>query len=82
MRSRTAGALRPSLVAFWVGIRLFGLNSIIAAGATTGGRNSTPGLNAIMEEPRSSVAAVPYPVSYALTTVVALISGYFSMIFS
>lgn len=78
----TAGALIPPLVAFWVGIKLFGLNSVIADGATTGGRNSTPGLNAIIEESGSSVAAVPYPVSYALTTVLALIGGYFSMILS
>lgn len=77
-----AGALVPPLVAFWVGIKVFGLNSIIADGATTGGRNSTPGLNAIMEESGSSIAAVPYPVSYALTTVLALIGGYFSMILS
>ncbi|SNR83666.1 aspartate:alanine exchanger family transporter [Puniceibacterium sediminis] len=75
-----AGALIPPLVAFWVGVKVFGLNSIISDGATTGGRNSTPGLNAIMEESKSSVAAVPYPVSYALTTVLALIGGYFSMI--
>lgn len=77
-----AGALIPPLVAFWIGIKVFGLNSIIADGATTGARNSTPGLNAIMEESGSSVAAVPYPVSYALTTVLALIGGYFSMILS
>jgi putative transport protein len=76
----TAGALVPPLVAFWVGTKLFGLNSIISDGATTGARNSTPGLNAIMEESNSAVAAVPYPVSYALTTVLALIGGYFSMI--
>lgn len=76
----TAGALVPPLVAFWVGIKVFGLNSIISDGATTGARNSTPGLNAIMEESGSSVAAVPYPVSYALTTVLALIGGYFSMV--
>ncbi|WP_299788427.1 transporter [uncultured Marivita sp.] len=78
----TAGALIPPLIAFWVGIKVFGLNSVIADGATTGGRNSTPGLNAIIEESGSSVAAVPYPVSYALTTVLALIGGYFSMILS
>jgi putative transport protein len=77
-----AGALIPPLVAFWVGIKVFGLNAIISDGAATGGRNSTPSLNAIMEESRSSVAAVPYPVSYAFTTVLALIGGYFSMILS
>ncbi|MDW3225732.1 MAG: transporter [Paracoccaceae bacterium] len=77
-----AGALIPPFVAFWVGFKFFGLNSIIADGAATGGRNSTPGLNAIVEESKSSVAAVPYPVSYALTTVLALIGGYMSMILS
>ncbi|SHF95209.1 putative transport protein [Loktanella atrilutea] len=77
-----AGALIPPFIAFWIGIRLFGLNSIISDGAATGARNSTPGLNAIMEESGSSVAAVPYPVAYALTTVLALIGGYFSMILS
>ncbi len=79
---RIAGALIPPLVAFWVGIKVFGLNSVISDGAATGARNSTPGLNAIMEESGSAVAAVPYPVSYALTTVLALIGGYFSMILS
>lgn len=77
-----AGALIPPLIAFWVAIKMFGVNSVIADGATTGGRNSTPGLNAIIEESKSSVAAVPYPVSYALTTVLALIGGYMSMILS
>ncbi|MEA9391172.1 hypothetical protein SJI19_11585 [Acerihabitans sp. TG2] len=77
-----AGALVPPFVAFWVGIKIFGLNSIIADGSATGARNSTPGLNAIMEESGSSVAAIPYPVSYALTTVLALIGGYISMILS
>ncbi|WP_243405216.1 aspartate:alanine exchanger family transporter [Pelagivirga sediminicola] len=77
-----AAALIPPLVAFWVGIKLFGLNSIISDGATAGARNNTPGLEAIIEESRSSVAAVPYPVSYALTTVLALIGGYLSMILS
>ncbi|MFM2484679.1 aspartate:alanine exchanger family transporter [Celerinatantimonas yamalensis] len=77
-----AGALIPPFVAFWVGVKVFGLNSIIADGSATGARNSTPGLNAIMEESGSSVAAVPYPVSYALTTVLALIGGYISMILS
>lgn len=76
------GALVPPFIAFWVGIKVFGLNSVIADGAATGGRNSTPGLNAIIEESKSSVAAVPYPVAYALTTVLALIGGYFSMILS
>lgn len=77
-----AGALVPPLVAFWIGIKFLGLNSVIADGATTGARNSTPGLNAILEESHNSIAAVPYPVAYAFTTVLALIGGYVSMILS
>ena len=77
-----AGALIPPFVAFWVGIKVFGLNAIISDGAATGGRNSTPSLNAIMEESHSSIAAVSYPGSYAFTTVLPLIGGYFSMILS
>lgn len=61
-----AAALIPPLVGFWIGVKFFGLNTIISGGATTGARNSTPGLEAIIEEACSSVAAVPYPVSYAL----------------
>ncbi len=76
----TVGALLPPLIAFWIGIKIFGLNAVISDGASTGARNSTPGLNAIMEESNSSIAAVPYPLAYALTTVLALIGGYFSMI--
>ncbi|WP_245925225.1 aspartate:alanine exchanger family transporter [Aliiruegeria haliotis] len=75
-------ALLPPLIAFWVGIRMFGLNAVIADGAATGARNSTPGLNAIVDQSRSSIAAVAYPVTYAITTVLALIGGYFSMILS
>lgn len=77
-----AGALIPPFIAFWIGIKFFKLNSVIADGATTGARNSTPGLNAIIEESKSSVAAIPYPVTYAITTVLALIGGYISIILS
>lgn len=75
-------ALVPPLVAFYVGFKWFKLNSIIADGAATGGRNSTPGLNAICEQSKSSIAAVAYPVPYAITTVIALVGGYFAMVFS
>jgi putative transport protein len=77
-----AAALVPPFVAFWIGIRVFGLNAVIADGAATGARNSTPGLNAIVDQSQSSIAAVAYPVTYAITTVLALIGGYFSMILS
>ena len=78
----TAAALVPVVVAFVIGAKVFGLNSVVNDGACTGARNSTPGLNAICDQSKSSVAAVPYPVTYALTTVLALIGGYFAMILS
>ena len=78
----TLGALVPPFISFVVGIKVFKLNSIIADGASTGARNSTPGLNAICDQSKSAVAAVPYPLTYALTTVLALIGGYIAMILS
>ncbi|WBU62753.1 aspartate:alanine exchanger family transporter [Paracoccus aerodenitrificans] len=78
----TLGALVPPFVGFYVGHKFFNLNSVIAAGAATGARNSTPGLNAICEESQSNVAAVPYPITYAITTVLALVGGYIAMVIS
>jgi len=78
----TLGALVPPFISFVVGIKVFKLNSIIADGASTGARNSTPGLNAICAQSQSAVAAVPYPLTYAITTVLALIGGYLAMILS
>jgi putative transport protein len=78
----TLGALVPPFISFVIGIKVFKLNSIIAAGASAGARNSTPGLNAICDESKSAVAAVPYPLTYAITTVLALIGGYLAMMLS
>lgn len=78
----TTAALLPVVVAFFVGDKIMKMNSIIVAGACAGGRNSTPSLNAVLDQSKSQVAAVPYPVSYALTTVLALIGGYIAQILS
>ncbi|MEZ0470996.1 aspartate:alanine exchanger family transporter [Luteimonas salinilitoris] len=78
----TTAALLPVVVAYFVGLKMFGLNSVICDGACAGARNATPGLNAIADQSKSSVAAVPFPVTYALTTVLALIGGYVAMILS
>ncbi len=78
----TTAALLPVVVAFFVGDKILKMNSVICAGACSGGRNSTPALNACLDESKSQVAAVPYPVSYAVTTVLALIGGYIAQIIS
>ena len=56
---------------------LFVLN--IGSAQAVGARNSTPGLNAICDESKCAVAAVPYPLTCPITTVLALIGGYFAM---
>lgn len=78
----TAAALLPVVVAYFVGDRILRMNSVINAGACAGGRNSTPSLNAMLDQSNSAVAAVPYPVAYALTTVLALIGGYLAQVLS
>ncbi len=78
----TLGALVPPFIAFVVGHKMFKLNSVVAAGAAAGGRNHTASLNAVCAESKSAVAAVPYPLTYAITTVLALIGGYLAMMLS
>ncbi|MDR2991978.1 MAG: hypothetical protein LBU72_08690 [Burkholderiaceae bacterium] len=69
-------------VAYFVGDKLMKMNSIVSAGACAGGHNSTPGLNAVLDKSESQVAAVPFPVAYAVTTVLALIGGYIAQLLS
>jgi putative transport protein len=76
----TTAALLPVVIAFFVGDRLLKLNSVINAGACAGGRDSTPSLNAVLDQSKSQIAAVPYPVSYAITTVLVLIGGYVAQV--
>jgi putative transport protein len=74
------GALLPVVIAFFVGDRLLKMNSVINAGACAGGRNCTPGLNALLDQSKSQIAAVPFPVAYAVTTVLVLIGGYVAQV--
>jgi putative transport protein len=75
-----SAALLPVVIAFFVGDRLLKMNSIINAGACAGARNSTPSLNAILDQSKSQIAAVPFPVAYAITTVLVLIGGYVAQV--
>ncbi|WP_294227203.1 TrkA C-terminal domain-containing protein [uncultured Shimia sp.] len=78
----TAAALVPVVVAFFIADKVFRLNSVINDGACTGARNSTPGLNAIVDQSGSTIAAVAFPLTYAITTVLALFGGYIAMVIS
>ena len=75
-------ALLPVVVAYIIGMKVFKMNSVLCDGACTGARNSTPGLNAINDQSKSTIAASPYPVTYAITTVLVLIGGYIIQILS
>ena len=76
------GALVPPFIAWLYGYYIRKMNPVILAGACAGGRNSTPGLNGIQEISGSAIAAVAYPVPYALTSALMLILGYIAMVFS
>ena len=76
------GALVPPFLAWLYGYYLRKMNPIILAGGCAGGRNSTPALNGVQEISGSAIAAVAYPVPYALTSAVVLILGYTAMVLS
>lgn len=77
-----AGATVPPFIAFLFGRYVLKLNSVVNAGACAGARNSTPALNALLDQSKSAIGATPYPVTYALTSALVLISGYIAMILS
>lgn len=76
------GALVPPFVAWCYGYYFRKMNPVILAGACAGGRNSTPALNGVQDISGSAIAAVAYPVPYALTSAIVLILGYIAMVFS
>jgi putative transport protein len=76
------GALIPPFLAWIYGYYFRKMNPVVLAGACAGGRNSTPALNGIQDISQSGIAAVAYPVPYALTSAVVLILGYMAMVFS
>jgi len=78
----TLAALVPPFLSFLYGHYVMKMNSVVLAGACAGARNSTPSLQALSEQAQSSVGAIPYPVTYALTSAMVLISGYLAMILS
>ncbi len=76
------GALVPPFIAWLYGYYIRKMNPVILAGACAGGRNSTPALFGLQDISGSAIAAVAYPVPYALTSAVVLILGYLAMVFS
>ena len=76
------GATVPPFLAFLFGNYITKMNTVVNAGACAGARNSTPALNALLDQSKSAIGATPYPVTYAITSAMVLISGYIAMILS
>jgi len=75
-------ALVPPFISWLYGYSLRKMNPVIVAGCCAGARNHTPSLFGVQEVSQSAVAAVAYPVPYALTSALVLILGYLAMVFS
>ena len=76
------GATVPPFLAFLYGHYVMKINTVVNAGACAGARNSTPALNGLLNSSKSAIGATAYPVTYALTSAMVLISGYLAMILS
>lgn len=74
-----SAALIPPLAGWLVGWKLLKLNPAVLLGALCGARFSTPALRAAQEETGSAIPAVGYPVPYAVTAVLVLVSGYLAL---
>jgi putative transport protein len=66
-----AGPLIGTLFAHWV----LKMNPVLILGGVTGAQTCTPGLNALREEGGSNVAALGYPVTYAIGNVLLTVWG-------
>ena len=74
-----SAALIPPLAGWLVGWKILRLNPAVLLGALCGARFSTPALRAAQEETGSAIPAVGYPVPYAVTAVLVLVSGYLAL---
>ena len=76
------GALVPPLLGWLYGHYVRKMNPVVLAGACAGARSSAPSLNGVQDVSQSAIAAVAFPVPYALTSALVLILGYMAMVFS
>ena len=71
----------PALVAWPIGVWLFKMNDALLLGAVAGGRCSSPGLRVAQETTESTVPAISYPVTFAISNVVLTIASYVFALF-
>ena len=66
----------PGLVAWVVGGRVLKMNAALLMGAVAGGRCNSGGLRAAQEATESTVPAISYPVTFAISNIVFTILSY------
>ena len=71
----------PGILAWFIGAFAFKMNDALLLGAVAGGRCNSAGMRAAQETTHSTVPAISYPVTFALSNVVLTIMSYvFAMI--
>lgn len=66
----------PPILAWILGRKLFHMNEALLLGAVSGGRCSSPGMRASIEAARSSVPAISYPATFAISNIVLTLFSY------
>jgi putative transport protein len=76
------GACVPPFLAWLYGFYIRKMNPALLQGVVAGARNHTASMKAAQEISHSDIAAVGYPVPYAVTSALVLILGYLAMVLS
>jgi putative transport protein len=66
----------PAIVAWLIGAYAFKMNDALLLGAVAGGRCNSAGMRAAQETTHSTVPAISYPVTFALSNVVLTVMTY------
>ena len=66
----------PALIAWAVGRRLLHMNVALLLGAVAGGRCNSAGMRAAQETTQSTVPALSYPVTFAISNVILTLLAY------
>ena len=66
----------PAVVAWVVGAFVFKMNDALLLGAVAGGRCNSAGMRAAQETSQSTVPAISYPVTFAISNVVLTVLSY------
>ena len=68
--------LVPAVIAWAIGAFVFKMNDALLLGAIAGGRCNSAGMRAAQEASRSTIPAISYPVTFAISNVVLTVLSY------